>query len=223
MAFHSTDKSPLVSPLLGSINNDGSVSKLDGYHYAPRAYAHAYTGVYSFLLSPFKNKKIKFGEIGVHENHSIRGWRDWFPNAEIHGFDWVRPFIDSAKSETLSNVYYHYINVYDKSSIINALDESGDGFDIVIEDSCHILQTQINVIETIHPYINPGGILIIEDVYPIVKNKDNRGFGDYSEEEFAEAIEPFRKHYSNIIFVDAKHDYKYTGLNGNLRMLVLYK
>jgi hypothetical protein len=222
MAHHSTDKSPLVSPLLGYLNSDDTVSNVDNYKYPLRAFAHAYTGVYDFLFSPFRNKQIKFAEIGVHYNHSIRGWRDWFPNAEIHGFEWVRDFIVNAQAENLPNVYYHYVNVYDKNSINTSMSEAGGGFDIIIEDSCHLLETQVNVVETIHPYLNPGGILVIEDIYPIIKNRD-KGHGDYMEEEFSEAIEPFKQYYSNIVFVDAKHNYKYTGLNGNLKMLVLYK
>lgn len=58
---------------------------------------------------------------------------------------------------------------------------------------------------------------------PIKKNKDSRGHGDYLEEEFLEAIESFGHHYSNIIFVNAQHKYKFTGLFGDVRMLVLYK
>jgi len=222
MAYYSTDKSPLVSPLLGHLNSDGTVNTVDNYQYPLRVYAHAYTGVYDFLFSSFRNRKIKFAEIGVHYNHSIKGWRNWFPEAEIHGFEWMMEFITNAQAEELPNVYYHYMNVYEKDSIIKSMEEAGGKFDLIVEDSCHLLETQVNVIETVHPYLNPGGILVIEDIYPIIKN-GHKGHGDYMEEEFAKAIEPFRQYYSNIVFVDAKHTYKYTGLNGNLKMLVLYK
>ena len=195
MAYHSTDKSPLVSPLLGHLNSDDTVDIVDGYKYPLRAFAHAYTGVYDFLFSPFRNKQIKFAEIGVHYNHSIRGWREWFPNAEIHGFEWVMDFITNAQAENLPNVYYHYVNVYDKNSIESSMNGAGGGFDIIVEDSCHLLETQVNVIEAIHPYLNPGGILVIEDIYPIIKNGD-KGHGDYMEEELSEAIEPFKQYYS---------------------------
>jgi hypothetical protein len=223
MASYKTDKSPLVSPLLGRLPNDNRNFMVDDYSYSSAEYAHAYTGVYSFLFSPFRNKKIKFGEIGVHFNHSIRGWRQWFSDAEIHGFEWMEQFIKNAQAENLPNVHYHYINVYDKDSIDKAMTEAGGGFDIIVEDSCHLIETQVNVVESAHKYLNPGGILIIEDIYPLIKTKDDRGHGDYLEEEFSEAIEPFKKYYSNIVFVSAQHKYKYTGLYGDVRMLVLYK
>jgi hypothetical protein len=224
MASYKTDKSPLVSPLLGHLNNnDKREFIVDNYYYQAAEYAHAYTGVYDFLFSSFRNKNIKLGEIGVHFNHSIRGWRKWFPNAEIHGFEWMEQFIASARSENIPNVHYHYMNVFEKESINKSLTEAGGGFDIIIDDSCHLLETQVNVIKNAHSYLNPGGILIIEDVYPIIKNKDDRGHGDYLEEELLEAIESFDQHYSNIIFVNAQHKYRYTGLYGEVKMLVLYK
>ena len=223
MASHRTDKSPLVSPLLGRINDDNRHFMIDDYYYPSAEYAHAYTGVYDFLFSPFRHKKIKLGEIGVHYNHSIRGWREWFSKAEIHGFEWVQEFISSAESEGIPNTYYHYTNVYEKDIIAKSMAEAGGEFDIIIEDSCHFLETQINVIESVHPYLKQGGILIIEDIYPIIKNKDGRGHGDYLEEEIQEAIEPFKQYYSNIVLVSSQHKYKYTGLYGDVRMLVLYK
>jgi SAM-dependent methyltransferase len=223
MASYKTDKSPLVSPLLGRLPNDNRHFISDEYTYPVKEYAHAYTGVYSFLFSSFRNKKIKLGEIGVNYNYSIKGWRDWFPKAEIHGFEWVKEFIIQAQQENLPEVYYHYVNVYEKDSIHAAMNKAGKNFDIIIEDSCHLFETQMNVIETVHEYLNPGGILVVEDIYPIMKNKNNGGYGDYVEEEFAEAIEPFKKYYSDIVFVNAENRYKYTGLYGEVRMLVLTK
>ena len=89
MASHRTDKSPLVSPLLSrdDKNSHGALSIVDNIVDKPCEYAHGYTGVYNFLFQSLRHKNIKFGEIGVHYNHSIRGWREWFSKAEIHGFE----------------------------------------------------------------------------------------------------------------------------------------
>ena len=225
MARNGTDKSPLVSPLLSrnDKNSHGALSIIDNIVDKPCEYAHGYTGIYNFLFQPFRHKEIKFGEIGVHYNRSIKGWREWFSKAEIHGFEWMKEFITNAQADNLSNVYYHYINVLEKDSIHKAMNQAGGNFDIIIEDSCHLLETQVNVIETVHSYLNPGGMLIIEDIFPLIKNKDNRGHGDYVEEELSEAIEPFKKYYSDILFIGPQHKYKYTGLYGETRMLILYK
>jgi hypothetical protein len=96
-------------------------------------------------------------------------------------------------------------------------------FDVMIDDGPHTLESMLKFIRLYSKLMTDNGILIIEDIYPIIKNKDDRGHGDYLEEEFLEAIEPFEQYYSNIIFVNSQHKYKYTGMYGEVRMLVLYK
>jgi hypothetical protein len=43
------------------------------------------------------------------------------------------------------------------------------------------------------------------------------------DEKFAEAIEPFKQFYSNILFIEPKHKYQYSGLHQCDKLLVLYK
>ena len=37
-------------------------------------------------------------------------------------------------------------------------------FDIIIDDSTHVIQHQNNIINTVFKYLKPGGMLIIEDI-----------------------------------------------------------
>jgi len=204
-AKHRTDKSPLSSPLAKIVEN-------------PIEYAHAYTSIYDFLFSSIRHKEIKFGEIGVQHNHSIKCFREYFTKAEIHGFDHVKQFLEAAQNQNLYNTHYHWLDAFYKDTIITAMKESGGEFDVIIEDSSHHFDTQINFIETVHPFLKPGGILIIEDIYPDVKE----GI-DYVEEKFAQAIEPFRQYYSNIMFIEPKHQFQYSGLHQCDKLLILYK
>lgn len=204
-AKYRTDKSPLSSPLAKIIEN-------------PIEYAHAYTPIYDFLFSNVRHQKIKFGEIGVQYNHSINCFREYFTQAEIHGFDHMEPFLQLAREQKLDNTYYHWLDAIYKDTIVDAMEKSGGNFDIIIEDSCHRFDTQINFIELLHPYLKPGGILVIEDIYPDV----HEGI-DYIDEKFAEAIEPYKHHYSNIMFIEPKHQFQYSGLHQCDKLLVLYK
>jgi SAM-dependent methyltransferase len=204
-AKYRTDKSPISSPLAKIVEN-------------PIEYAHAYTSIYDFLFSPVRYKKIKFGEIGVQYNHSIKCFREYFPEAEIHGFDHMTPFLEEAKKQKLHNTHYHWLDSLYKDTIINAMEEAGGEFDIIIEDSSHQFDSQINFIELLHPYLKPGGILVIEDLYPDVQE----GI-DYAEEKFTQAIKPFRHHYSNIMFIEPKHQFQYSGLHQCDKLLILYK
>jgi len=204
-AKYRTDKSPLSSPIANYVHN-------------PIEYGHAYTGIYDFLFSRLRNKKFRLAEIGVQYGQSMRCFREYFKEADIFGFDHVKEFLDSMENENLPNTKYFWLDAYFKDTIIDAMDRSGGEFDVVIEDSCHKFDTQINFIEVMHKYIKPGGIMIIEDIYPVVhKGKD------YVDEKFAEAIEPFKQYYSNILFIEPRHKYQYSGLHQCDKLLVLYK
>jgi len=37
-------------------------------------------------------------------------------------------------------------------------------FDVIIDDSTHVIQSQNNIIKTVSKYLNSGGILVIEDI-----------------------------------------------------------
>ena len=85
---HSTDKSP----------------------YNESLHRHPYTPIYSLIFSSLKNKKINFAEIGILNNSSIKMWRDFFPYANIFGFDYDDSLILNAKKDKLKKVFYKKIN-----------------------------------------------------------------------------------------------------------------
>lgn len=202
---YETDKSPYSGPLAKYLSS-------------PLEHAHAYTAVYDMLFSGIRYKGIRFAEIGVHYNRSIRCFREYFTKAKIFGFDHMASFLENAKKENLKDVEYYWLDAFNKNSIIKAMKESGGEFDVIIEDSCHAFETQINFIETLHPSLKPGGMLIIEDIYPDVEN----GY-DRCDDNFAQAIEPFKQFYSNVYFIETKHKFQYSGLHQNDKLLVLIK
>jgi len=42
---------------------------------------------YSNLFAPIRNNNLNFLEIGVYHGASLKLWRDYFPNANLHGVD----------------------------------------------------------------------------------------------------------------------------------------
>ena len=48
---------------------------------------HCYAAVYERLLAGKRLSVTQVLEIGVFGGGSLRAWRDWFPNAEVHGID----------------------------------------------------------------------------------------------------------------------------------------
>jgi hypothetical protein len=106
----------------------------------------------------------------------MKMWRDYFPNAKLYGWDcevsdkndqreeYSKDFVESAKMDNLQNTVYDYMDVTNINSIENALKKTETKFDILIDDSDHSFWSQINLIRTVPLFLNPGGMLIIEDV-----------------------------------------------------------
>ena len=123
-----------------------------------------YTAVYSVLLSQFRNKEITFAEIGIEAGASLKMWRSYFSKAKLYAFEYVDKKIENCKAFDLSDVYFNKIDVSDPSSIDNAFESTGIKYDVIIDDSTHLIDHQNNIINIAHKYLNPGGILIIEDI-----------------------------------------------------------
>jgi len=126
---------------------------------------HPYTAVYDTFLNNYKyNAKLKLGEIGVLNGSSIQMWREYFPNAYIHGFDIVESYIEGIKK--IPGVTGHLIDAsIGLKGVLQAECLGGKKFDILFEDGSHTLDHQLLFINDAIEYINPGGLLIIEDIF----------------------------------------------------------
>ncbi|NDB86907.1 MAG: hypothetical protein EB127_30090 [Alphaproteobacteria bacterium] len=85
-------------------------------------------------------------------------------------------------------------------------------YDIIIEDTTHRFEDQIRVIEQVHPYLKPGGILIIEDIF---KSTDIN--------EYYNALQPILHHFQSYYFVELDHDRRYSAKWNNDKLFVLVK
>ena len=109
-------------------------------------HCHPYTLFYDDLFKDKRNENLKIAEIGILFGGSLLMWKDYFANAEIYGFDNNDYFINNFKKLynneriTLSN-----IDVTNKESIIKVFRESNILYDIIIEDTTHQFEDQINV------------------------------------------------------------------------------
>ena len=81
---------------------------------------HAYMAIYDMLFMPLRYKKIKLAEGGVLDNNSMKCWRNYFPYAELHGFDFNDNLLQSAKNDNLVNTTYYKMDVSDSTSINNS-------------------------------------------------------------------------------------------------------
>ena len=189
------------------------------YQTAKSPYANwhrcGYTGFYNLLFSNLKDKKINFAEIGVETNDSIKMWREYFSTATIHGFEFYEEKIKKAQTDGLKNTFYHKIDVRSKEDIIKSFNQTNTKFDIIIDDSTHYFDDQINIIKNCNQFLEKNGILIIEDIY-----KSRKG---YSELDYYNSLKDIKNSFNEIVFIETKHVNNYSANYKFEKILVLIK
>ena len=118
---------------------------------------HTYVDTYDKLFAPFQ-KGCSFMEIGLALGDSIDLFDEYFDNSEIVGVDISVVFTpkkykndvaiieaDATKANFLKNIEFKT-------------------FDIVIDDSSHVTQDQLDTFNLLQNKMNKGSIYIIEDI-----------------------------------------------------------
>lgn len=130
-----------------------------------KATFHSYDVFYCDVLKDYMDKEITLMEIGVQYGGSALLWNDLFPKSKM-------VFLDN------ENIVHHKIwSLMDKSryefivkdafcneTIQTLKKQYKDGFDVIIEDGPHTLETQKFAIKYYSELLKLGGILIIEDI-----------------------------------------------------------
>jgi len=124
-------------------------------------YFHNYTRQYNTLLHNFREKPIKFLEIGVYNGGSIKAFKETFQNSTcILGLDvnnHCKTFQDISK-----NIFIEIGNATD-ANFINTITETYGSFDVILDDDSHINRDVIKSFELLFPLLNDNGLYIIED------------------------------------------------------------
>jgi glycosyltransferase involved in cell wall biosynthesis len=173
---------------------------------------HPYTPVYDTLFSSLRTQSINIAEIGIEKNDSINIWRQYFPNADIYGFEYNEQYLQEAINQNLSNVYYEKIDVKDANNIRKTFQTINKKYDILIDDSTHLFEDQIRVIQNSIEYLNEGGILVVEDI-----------FRNRSEEDYQRELQGISKYFSSATFMTTEHENKFSGDWNNDKLLVLVR
>lgn len=163
---------------------------------------NGYAPPYHALFKNLRDRPITFLEIGigtmipgVHSSManyalsgyapggSLRAWRDYFPNGDIHGVD-IQPdtqFCDD-------RITTHLCNSADAAAVEQLLESDNfpKQFDVVLDDGSHWDVNQLNTFKNLYKLVKPGGYYIIEDVIqnsrifteflPVIREFANDGF-----------------------------------------------
>ena len=120
-----------------------------------------YFNVYDRIFTPFVGTKIVFVEVGVFSGGSLFMWRDFFgPNARIIGID-----LNPAAKQWENDGFEIYIGNQSDPIFWKKFFAMVGRIDILLDDGGHTFEQQIiTAVETL-PYINDGGLLVVEDTH----------------------------------------------------------
>ena len=180
-----------------------------------KGHRSGFTGIYTLLFSNLKSKKINIAEIGIEKNSSTKIWRNYFTKSKICAFEFDKKKIQKAKKVKLKNTLYFETDVTKKKSIKDSFKKTNCKFDIIIDDSTHIFEDQINIIEETYKFLKKDGILIIEDIYKFVKN--------YNEHNYYSRLNYLQKEFNEIFFIESINYNNFNASWKNEKVLVFIK
>jgi len=82
----------------------------------------------------------------------------------VYAFEFDKQKIENAKQINLKNTKFVHTDVNNIEYLDLSFKETNVMFDIIIDDSTHIIEHYNNIINTVSKYLNPGGLLIIENI-----------------------------------------------------------
>lgn len=146
----------------GSFYTLTDIQNIHNFH-TDKLWLHSYLDTYEDLFSKFKNKDVNLLEIGIGNGGSLKLWQKYFSKkSNIYcidiSFDEVT-HKDLVSEENMTIIWKDMDSC--NPSILSPI-----MFDIVLDDGSHTLEHQIKSWELFKDRLNPGGVLIIEDIAP---------------------------------------------------------
>jgi hypothetical protein len=135
-----------------------------------------YGGLYDVLLQPNQKVIKSLIEIGIgtpvsmagycsedyRAGGSLRAWRDFLPNAQIHGLD-VDPDAQVTDEPRITTYLCDTTNTPQSAAALQRMLLPAD---LIIDDGLHTKEAQIATLRNFYPALRAGGLYIIEDVWP---------------------------------------------------------
>jgi hypothetical protein len=113
--------------------------------------SHNYLPVYQ---EEFNNiDKIKILELGVYTGGSLKLWKEFFINSEIHGIDDIKRNDDPIPGIMHWGRYEDLYNNFEDKY-----------FDYIVNDSMHYAKEQLDAFNLYYPKLKSGGKFFMEDV-----------------------------------------------------------
>ena len=139
-------------PLLDLFVNNKDVLVHKWHHFFP---------IYELYFSAWRNRPLRFLEIGVSEGGSLQMWRRFFgEEAVIFGID-INPDCAALNGR---DGQVRIGSQADSSFLESVLQEMG-GVDVVLDDGSHRMDHVLATLQYLMPRLADGGIYMIEDLH----------------------------------------------------------
>jgi len=175
---------------------------------------HPYTPFYSMVLAPYKNKPVRFAEIGVAGGASVHMWANYFRNSNraLYFFDRDEGFLTHSRNFAYPATVFGLMDIREADSVVKAFAETGGNLDVILDDSSHDVGDQKILVKAAFPYLKPGGLFLIEDI-----------FRNASQEDYAQIIETVKDEVAFYAFIETEHVNKYSPGWDNDKILMIVK
>lgn len=149
-------------------------------HGSDKQNSHGYAAVYHSMFKHLRDQPLTLLEIGIgtlipgaqssmygydlpgyRQGASLRAWRDYFPNAVVHGVD-VQPDTMISGEDRIVTAICDSTD----AAAVEAYLKGSAGFDIIIDDGIHVPELQLKTLRNFYAGLRPNGIYVIEDVEP---------------------------------------------------------
>jgi len=122
---------------------------------------HHYIPIYERYFSRFRDKPVRFLEIGVSKGGSLQIWRNYFgKSATIYGID-VNP--NCAKLNGQAGQVR--IGSQDDPTFLQSVVQEMGGVDVILDDGSHHMDHVGKTLDILFPLMSEGGVYMIEDLH----------------------------------------------------------
>jgi len=148
-----------------------------------------------------------YGLPGYAPGGSLRAWRDYFPQGSVVGVD-IQPDTQFDDEPRIRTELCDSRDVGEVAALMGRLQETS--FDLILDDGCHLGESQFKTLKNLFPYVKPGGYYVVEDVTP---NSSISQFPDLVRQIVGQHTPLFYSGLKNNLCVIHKSELHYTTLS----------
>jgi spermidine synthase len=120
-----------------------------------------YTRYYAGYLERYRDRPATLLEIGVGRGGSLRMWEEYLPQARIVAID-VR---EACRQHQTARTQVFIGSQTDSELLHRVVTAAGGTLDVVIDDGGHRMEQHRASLDTLFPFVTPGGLYAIEDLH----------------------------------------------------------